>query len=60
MDGMANDPLFIVGILLAVFMLFMAGREIANWYFKINRRVELQEETNRLLQKISDSLPKQD
>ena len=38
--------------LVICFVIFLLLREVNLWYWKINRRIELQEETNRLLNKI--------
>jgi len=31
------------------FVIFLIGRELANWYFKINERIKLQKQNNILL-----------
>ena len=36
------------------------GRELVNWYFKINMRVEQNEQIIKLLTKIANRLPEQD
>lgn len=43
-----------VTILIVVFALalFLAGRELVCWYFKINERVKLRQDTNELLKKL--------
>jgi hypothetical protein len=38
----------LVGLVIAVGLFFLM-REVLCWYYKINKRVALQEETNRLL-----------
>lgn len=57
------DTTYTVLIIAAVIIFFMAGREIANWYFKINDRIKLQndqiklqQETNTLLRAIGKKL----
>jgi hypothetical protein len=51
---MMNEVFFVtafisVGVLL---LLFLALREVNTWYWKINERIRLQNETNELLRKI--------
>ncbi len=46
------DTTQIVILVFVVVTVFMAGREIFNWYFKINERIKLQQETNELLKKL--------
>ena len=46
--------LVVAGVLIGMFFLF---REIFCWYYRINERVDLQKETNRLLKKIAGELP---
>ena len=41
-------------------VLFFALREVNCWYWKINRHIELQEETNNLLQKLVDQSNKKE
>lgn len=43
--------LVIVGIILLVFLIL---REVMCWYWKINERITLQQETNLLLKKLID------
>lgn len=50
--GSTDQLIFIVGGFIAAFLVFMALREVANWYFKINDRIKLQQETNELLKKL--------
>lgn len=35
-------------------IIFLIMREVNLWYFKINRKIELHEETNRLLKQLVD------
>ena len=49
--------IFIVGFVI-LFIIFLILREINCWYWKINRRIQISEETNMLLQKIEDHLSK--
>jgi len=51
MEILNNQILLILGIAI---ILFFALREVYCWYWKINKRIELQEETNLLLQKLID------
>lgn len=44
------EYLIIGGIVIIVILLI--GREISCWYFKINKRIELQIQTNELLEKL--------
>ena len=37
------------------FVIFLLLREVNLWYWKINRRIELQEETNRLLKQMLEN-----
>jgi len=46
--------LIILGVAILVFILI---REIVMWYYKINERIKLMEETNILLRKILMKLP---
>tara|TARA_R110000772_G_scaffold111853_3_gene215952 strand:- start:940 stop:1116 length:177 start_codon:yes stop_codon:yes gene_type:complete len=41
-----------------IITLFLIGRELVCWYFKINKRVEILEEQNELLKKIHNELEK--
>lgn len=50
----------LIVILLVIIIVWLLIRELVLWYFKINKRVELQEEQNRLLRKIIDKLPAYD
>ena len=45
----------ILGIVI-LFGLFLLLRELNCWYWKINRRIELQERTNDLLNKILEEM----
>ncbi len=46
--GLIQVVLFFV----VLFIVFLIMREVNLWYFKINYKIELQEETNRLLKQI--------
>ena len=52
------DLVFIIGAIVVIFLLFMAGRDIANWCFKIEKRLKAQEETNMLLRQIIQRMDK--
>lgn len=43
----------IVALIVSI-LLFFAMREINCWYWKINKKIELQEKTNELLEKLID------
>ncbi|MDP2234995.1 MAG: hypothetical protein Q8J88_01055 [Bacteroidales bacterium] len=43
---------------LLIIIVWFALRELNCWYWKVNRRIELQEETNKLLRKIVDQQTK--
>lgn len=54
--GSTDQLIMVVGGIIAAFLVFMALREVTNWYFKINDRIKLmndqiklQQETNSLL-----------
>lgn len=42
----------LIVILIIVFIIFLILREFYCWYWKVNKRVELQTKTNELLQQI--------
>lgn len=46
MNDQTNILIFIIAASIAVFLIL---RELMCWYYKINERVKLQQETNRLL-----------
>ena len=50
----------VIGILLMVIIIqiviFLLIREIVMWYWKVNKRIQLQEKTNLLLQQILDRI----
>ena len=51
------DTIMIVFVVICVtVILFLIMRNVALWYLKINERIELQEETNKLLEKILKQL----
>jgi hypothetical protein len=52
MDGFELLDLIVALVILFVFFLLI--REIICWYYKINRSIELQEESIRLLKKLVD------
>jgi hypothetical protein len=53
----SNLTLIQLGILLVVLIaLFLIGREISLWYFKINDLIELLKSNNQLLTEIRDFL----
>jgi hypothetical protein len=39
-------------------IIFLIMREVNLWYFKINKKIELQEETNRLLKQLVEEKTK--
>lgn len=43
---------FSIIAIVILFIIFMILRELNCWYWKINRRIELQSQTNELLKKI--------
>lgn len=45
---------YLLAAIAALAGIFFLIREIMCWYYKINRRVELQEETNKLLKRLID------
>lgn len=47
----------IAGIALVI-CFFLLGRDLTCWYFKINERIKLREETNQLLRRIIDGQSK--
>jgi uncharacterized membrane protein YcjF (UPF0283 family) len=49
----AIQALIILAIILLVFLI---GREIVTWYWKINERIHLQNETNEILLEIRNHL----
>ncbi len=51
MDNSNIFPVVLVGLIISI-SLFLLLRELANWYWKINERIENQKETNLLLEKI--------
>jgi hypothetical protein len=46
--------------LIVMILLFLALREVNCWYWKINKKIELQEKTNELLQKLIDQNQKKE
>lgn len=46
------DLASLILILIVAIVLFLLLRAVNLWYWKINRRIELQEETNALLRKL--------
>ena len=44
-------------VVVVVIVLLLIGREISCWYFKINKRIELQIQTNELLEKLTTLTP---
>jgi hypothetical protein len=48
--------LYVVSFLAVIIVLFLICREIVNWYWKVNERITLQQETNQLLRVISNQL----
>ena len=51
---MRPEELFIPALVFIAILigLFLLLREVMCWYYKINKRIQLQEETNRLLKKL--------
>jgi len=45
---------YVIIIIIVIVVLFLIGRELLCWYYKINERIELQKETNDLLRKLID------
>jgi len=50
-----ENYLFLLIISLSIFLIF---REVFTWYWKINKQVQLQEETNRLLKELIEKSTK--
>lgn len=46
------DWIFVGLLAFLAIALFMGGRDIAGWYFKINERIKLQEQNNDLLRQL--------
>jgi hypothetical protein len=46
-----NTIMIVFVVICVTVILFLIIRNIALWYLKINERIELQEETNKLLEK---------
>jgi uncharacterized protein YqfA (UPF0365 family) len=42
-------------IIIVLLIIFLLLREVNLWYWKINKRIEIQEETNQLLKKILEN-----
>lgn len=57
MENYNINYLILFGLLAIV--LYFVLRELNCWYWKINKRIELQEETNRLLKKIIENNTKE-
>ena len=49
--GTLSLTTLVIGLIICV-LVYLALREVNCWYWKINRRIELQEETNELLKKL--------
>jgi len=43
---------YVIIVIIVIVVLFLIGRELLCWYYKINERIELQKETNDLLRKL--------
>ncbi|MCF6185030.1 MAG: hypothetical protein L3J56_10510 [Bacteroidales bacterium] len=46
------ELIYLLPILIFGFLIFLALRALFLWYYKINKRVELMEENNKLLWKL--------
>jgi len=46
--------------LIVLILLFLALRKFVCWYYKINKRIELMEETNHLLKKLITESPEEE
>lgn len=55
MDQIGSSLAFTAIAILVFFAIFLLLREINCWYWKINRRIELQEQTNQLLIRILEN-----
>jgi len=53
---MEKGTTLIIIAIIAVITFIFAARELAAWYWKINKRIMLQEETNKLLTNIWKAL----
>ncbi len=49
---------YLIFAFILTIILYFLLRELNCWYWKINRRIELQQETNALLKKILERQPK--
>ena len=49
----------VIFMLVIALLLFLLGRDLICWYFKINERIKLREETNQLLRKIINNQTKE-
>jgi hypothetical protein len=54
-----NPIVSILVILIVLILIFLALREFVCWYYKINKRIELMEETNQLLKKLIMKSPEE-
>lgn len=52
MDNTTEIAIKVILVLIVIGVLWYALREIVCWYYKINERIDLQKETNRLLRKM--------
>jgi hypothetical protein len=57
-----NNDIIINGacIIAIAILLFFLLREVMCWYYKINKQIELQKETNDLLSKLLQKFPNTD
>lgn len=52
---MENAIVTVLVIVVVLLLLFLILREVMCWYWKVNERILLQKETNRLLRKLIDN-----
>lgn len=51
-----DDPIILTAFIVGVIVLFLIGRTVNLWYFRINEAIDLMHEQNRLLKQIGLSL----
>jgi hypothetical protein len=47
-----SKSFLLISVILVLFFLFLICRELFCWYWKINTRIKLQEETNSMLRQL--------
>jgi hypothetical protein len=56
----SQEIILTIVLLIVLILLFLALRKFVCWYYKINKRIELMEETNQLLKKITIKSPEEE